>query len=269
MTADERRTGPPTGHADLDTLADLLAGVLDGPRGRPGPRARGRLPAVRGHARRADAVQGQLRSLPRRRCRPPWPRAWTRSRRPARRPAGIDSLVGRPPVGRTPSAREPEDELARARVRRGRRLSRATGAAAAAVVVLAAGGAIASIVRGGSSTSARPVGTAAGGAAQRPVAPRSRASARRSTALLSNDSGGQRRCPRTTGPACGRRCRRRRTGRHAAAGRDRRPGPAGGLRRQHPRRDAARCAAPSASSTRARPRTWSCSPTAAGSPATW
>jgi hypothetical protein len=30
MTGDERRNGPPHRHADLDTLADLHAGVLEG-----------------------------------------------------------------------------------------------------------------------------------------------------------------------------------------------------------------------------------------------
>ena len=161
MTAGERRTGPPDGHADLDTLADLHAGVLDGPEA----------DRVREHAadcqqcaatlEALDAVQGQLRSLP----APAMPAAVA-----ARLDAALADLrTGRPVPAGGSTAADPEDELAQARARRGRRLSRAIGAAAAAVVLLAAGGAIASIVRGGGTSETASSG--AGSAASAPARP--------------------------------------------------------------------------------------------------
>jgi anti-sigma factor RsiW len=144
MTADERRTGPPTGHADLDTLADLHAGVLDGPEA---DRVREHVADCRQCAatlEALDAVQGQLRSLP----EPAMPAVVA-----ARLDAALADLrTERPVPAGGSTAADPEDELARARARRGHRLSRAIGAAAAAVVLLAAGGAIVSIVRGGGTS---------------------------------------------------------------------------------------------------------------------
>jgi len=161
MTADERRTGPPTGHADLDTLADLHAGVLDGP---AADRVREHLADCRQCAatlEALDAVQGQLRSLP----TPAMPAAVA-----ARLDAALADLrTERPVPAGGSTVADPEDELARARARRGRRLSQAIGAAAAAVVLLAAGGAIASIVRGGGTSETASSG--AGSAASAPAQP--------------------------------------------------------------------------------------------------
>jgi hypothetical protein len=161
MTADERRTGPPTGHSDWDTLADLHAGVLDG------PEADGVREHVAGCRQCAatlealDAVQGQLRSLP----APAMPVSVA-----ARLDAALADLrTERPVPAGGSTAADPEDELARARARRGRRLSQAIGAAAAAVVLLAAGGAIASIVRGGGAGEA--TSGSAGSAASAPAQP--------------------------------------------------------------------------------------------------
>ena len=160
MTADERRTGPPTGHADLDTLADLHAGVLDGPEA---DRVREHVADCRQCAatlEALDAVQGQLRSLP----EPAMPAVVA-----ARLDAALADLrTERPVPAGGSTAADPEDELARARARRGHRLSRAIGAAAAAVVLLAAGGAIVSIVRGGgtSETASSDADSAAGAPAQ-------------------------------------------------------------------------------------------------------
>jgi hypothetical protein len=161
MTADERRTGPPTGHADLDTLADLDAGVLDGPEA---DRVREHLADCRQCAatlEALDTVQGQLRSLP----APAMPAAVA-----ARLDAALADLrTERPVPAGGSTAADPEDELARARARRGRRLSRAIGAAAAAVVLLVAGGAIASIVRSGGADES--TSGAAGSAASAPAQP--------------------------------------------------------------------------------------------------
>ena len=189
MTADERRTGPPTGHADLDTLADLHAGVLEGPLA---GRVREHVAGCRQCAATLDAldaVQGQLRSLP----APAMPAAVAArldaalADLHADHPASAASSAG-PSAGA--SAREPEDELARARVRRGRRLSRVIGAAAAAVVVLAAGGAITSIVRGGGTSGT--TGTAAGGAATAPLGPQEQGVPKSvDGGSVGNDSGGQ------------------------------------------------------------------------------
>jgi hypothetical protein len=161
MTADERRTGPPSGHADLDTLADLHAGVLAGTEAE----------LVREHAAGCqqcaaalaalDAAQDQLRSLP----APAMPAAVA-----ARLDDALADLRGDRPEPAAPPARASEDELALARERRGRRLSRAIGATAAAVVVIAAGGAIASIVRSSSGTS-DTASSGAGSAASAPLQP--------------------------------------------------------------------------------------------------
>ena len=168
MTADERRTGPPTGHAALDTLADLHAGVLDGP---AADRVREHLADCRQCAatlEALDAVQGQLRSLP----TPAMPAAVA-----ARLDAALADLrTERPVPAGGSTVADPEDELARARARRGRRLSQAIGAAAAAVVLLAAGGAIASIVRGGGTSETASSG--AGSAASAPAQPQDAAGAK-------------------------------------------------------------------------------------------
>jgi hypothetical protein len=159
MTADERRTGAGTGHADLDTLADLHADALEGPEAEQ----------VRGHVAGCgqcagvlaalDAVQGELRSLP----APAMPAAVA---------ARLDTALADLRTDRSaPAGADPEDELALARLRRGRRLSRAIGAAAAAVVVLAAGGAIASVVRGGGGGSDTTAAGGAESAASAPVQP--------------------------------------------------------------------------------------------------
>ncbi len=157
MTADDVRAGPPTGHADLDTLADLHAGGLD----------EAEAARVRGHVdgcaqcsaalAALDSVQAQLRSLP----APAVPAAVA-----ARLDATLADLRTARSTRSTPAAppaRDPEDELALARFRRGRRLSRAIGAVAAAVVVVAAGGAVAAIVRTATGTGSS-ADSAAGGA---------------------------------------------------------------------------------------------------------
>ena len=101
MTADERRTGPPTGHADLDTLADLQAGVLEGPRA---DRVREHVAGCRSARRSTHSMpcRASLRSLP----APAMPAAVAARLTPpadlARRPPGSGSPVGRPvgsPVG--------------------------------------------------------------------------------------------------------------------------------------------------------------------------
>ena len=167
MTADERRSGPPTGHADLDTLADLHAGVLDGPEA---DRVREHVADCRQCAatlEALDAVQGQLRSLP----EPTMPAAVA-----ARLDAALADLrTERPVPAGGSTAADPEDELARARARRGHRVSRAIGAAAAAVVLLAAGGAIVSIVRGGGTSE---TASSAGSAASAPAQPQDAAGAK-------------------------------------------------------------------------------------------
>jgi hypothetical protein len=162
MTADERRTGPPTGHSDLDTLADLHAGVLEG---RSADRVREHVDGCRQCAatlEALDAVQGQLRSLP----APGMPDAVA-----ARLTAALTDLRTERPARTGATAADPEDELARARLRRSRRLSRAIVAAAAAVVVIAAGGAIASVVRGGGTS--ETTSSAGGQAASAPTQPQS------------------------------------------------------------------------------------------------
>jgi hypothetical protein len=182
MTADERRTGPPAAHADLDTLADLQAGVLDGSEA---GRVREHVAGCRQCAatlEALDAVQEQLRSVP----APTIPAAVA-----ARLDAALAGLrTERPVPAGGATAADPEDELARARARRGRRLSRAIGAAAAAVVVIAAGGAIASIVRGGGGETAS---SGAGSAASAPVQPQESGAALPKTAAGGSldNSGGQ------------------------------------------------------------------------------
>ena len=165
MTGDERPDGRSGRHADVDTLADLHAGVLEGAEA---AQLREHVDGCRRCAevlQALDAVAGQLRSLP----APAMPAAVAarldatladlRSDRPA-------STVPVPPL---PPVPDPEDELVVARARRGRRLSRAIGAAAAAVVLLVAGGAIVSIVRGGGTSTTASSG--AGSAASAPVQP--------------------------------------------------------------------------------------------------
>jgi hypothetical protein len=160
MTGDERRTGPSDRHVDLDTLADLHAGGLDRTEA---ARVREHVAGCRQCAaalEALDAVQGQLRSLP----APAMPAAVA-----ARLDAALAGLrLGRSASPQSPPG-DPEDELALARGRRGRRLSRAIGAAAAAVVLLAAGGAIASIARGGGTGTTASSG--AGSAASVPAKP--------------------------------------------------------------------------------------------------
>jgi hypothetical protein len=184
MTADDPRAGPPTGHADLDTLADLHAGALD----------QAEAARVRAHVdgcaqcsaalAALDSVQAQLRALP----APPVPAAVA-----ARLDATLADLrteqPARPAAPAAGTERDPEDELALARARRGRRLSRAIGAVAAAVVVVAAGGAVAAIVRTAttSTSSNDSAASGAGGAASAPVAPQS-ADSPRATGLDSNGS---------------------------------------------------------------------------------
>ena len=179
MTADERRTGPPTGHSDLDTLADLHAGVLEG---RSAERVREHVdgcPQCAATLEALDAVQGQLHSLP-------------APAMPATVAALLDAALADLPTDRPArtgaTAADPEDELARARLRRGRRLSRAVVAAAAAVVVIAAGGAIASVV-GGGGTSETTSG-AGGQAAGAPAPPESAVPGAKSAegGSLANDS---------------------------------------------------------------------------------
>jgi anti-sigma factor RsiW len=185
MTADDLRAGPPAGHADLDTLADLHAGGLD----------EAEAARVRGHVdgctqcsatlAALDSVQAQLRSLP----APPVPAAVagrldatladlrTERSAPAARPA-------RPAA----PALDPEDELELARARRVHRLTRAISAVAAAVVVIAAGGAVAAIVR--TATSSNDSATS-GGAASAPVAPQSERESPGATGLDSAAGRGQ------------------------------------------------------------------------------
>jgi hypothetical protein len=183
MTADERRTGPPTGHADVDTLADLHAGVLDGP---DADRLREHVAGCRQCAatlEAVDAVQGQLRSLP----APSMPAAVA-----ARLDAALADLrTERPASAGGSTAADQEDELAQARLRRSRRLSQAIAAAAAAVVVIAGGGVIASIARGGGTSETASDG--AGSAASAPVQPQSNppAAASADGGSVENDSGGQ------------------------------------------------------------------------------
>jgi len=166
MTGDERPDGRSGRHADLDTLADLHAGVLEGAEA---ARLREHVAGCRRCAevlQALEAVQGQLRSLP----APAMPPAVA-----ARLDATLADLRSdrpastAPPVPPVPPVPDPEDELVLARARRGRRLSRAIGAAAAAVVLLATGGAVASIVRGGGASTTASSG--AGSAASAPVQP--------------------------------------------------------------------------------------------------
>jgi len=162
MTADERRTGPPTGHSDLDTLADLHAGVLEG---RSAERVREHVDGCRRCAatlEALDAVQGQLRSLP----APGMPDAVA-----ARLDAALADLRTERPARTGATAADPEDELERIRLRRGRRLSRAIAAVAAAVVVIAGAGAITAIVRAGGGNDT--VSSAGGRAASAPAQPQS------------------------------------------------------------------------------------------------
>jgi hypothetical protein len=169
MTADDVRAGPPTGHADLDTLADLHAGGLD-----EAGAARVRehvdgCPQCSAALTALDSVQAQLRSQP----TPPVPAAVA-----ARLDAALAELRAdrsAPPAERPKPARPvhgPEDEMELARDRRGRRLARAIGGVAAAIVVLAAGGAVAAIVRTTTTSSSDSAGTAGAGASA-PVAPQS------------------------------------------------------------------------------------------------
>jgi hypothetical protein len=175
MTADERRTGAPTGHPDLDTLADLHAGVLEG---RSAERVREHVDGCRQCAatlEALDAVQGQLGSLP----TPAIPAVVA-----ARLDAALTDLRTERPARIGATAADPADELARSRLRRSRRLSRAIVAAAAAVVVIAAGGAIASVVRGGGTS--ETTSSAGGQAARAPAEPRSPVKSAESS--LANDS---------------------------------------------------------------------------------
>ena len=174
MTADDARAGPPTGHPDLDTIADLQAGVLD----------EAEATQVRGHLdgcaqcsaalAALDSVQAQLRSLP----AAPMPAAIV-----ARLDATLADLRTERPVRRPAAAvRDPEDQLALARARRAGRLSKAIGAVAAAVVVIAAGGAVAAIVRTATTTSSDSATGGGGSADSAATAPRSAAAPDKATA---------------------------------------------------------------------------------------
>ena len=161
MTGDEPRTGPSGRHADLDTLADLHAGALEDARAARVREHVADCPQCAAALAALDAVQGRLRSLP----APAMPTAVA---------ARLDATLADLRSDRSASAAAPvpdqEDELALARARRGRRLSRAIGAAAAAVVVIAAGGAVASIVRGGGTDT---TASSAGGSAASASVPQS------------------------------------------------------------------------------------------------
>lgn len=208
MTADDRRTEPP--HPDLDTIADLHAGALDDPEG-----ARVRT-HVDGCPRCAeilaalDRVRAELHALPAPALPPavvarldatlatlgtdhPTPADATRGGTRVGTHAGTAAAPPRADgTDRAPASTRPEappkeraqDELAAARLRRSRRLSRAITSVAAAVVVIAAGASITAIVRSGGSDNS--TSSAAGGGAD------SAASSARGSGLAPNqrsDSG--------------------------------------------------------------------------------
>ncbi|MFL6129018.1 MAG: hypothetical protein ACJ73E_08120 [Mycobacteriales bacterium] len=149
MTAGHRPVEP---HPDLDTLADLDAGVLE--RG-----AADRVTAHVASCARCGQVMGalggvraDLRALP----APPVPAAVA---------ARLDSaLAGLRAEGPSPAAADaaraaPVADLDAARARRWRRLRAMGGAAAAVLVLFAAGASVVSLVRAGG----RPQDSAAGG----------------------------------------------------------------------------------------------------------
>ncbi len=202
MTADERRTGPPTGHADLDTLADLR----------------------RRRAGRAGGGAGRARTSPTAGSARPRSRRSTPSG-PAARPAGAGDAgrrrraTGRGsrrparPSGPVPAggstAADPEDELARARARRGppavpgdrQRPPRPWSCSPPAAPSPRSSAAAAPARPRPAAPAARP--------ARRPSRrTRPGSCPRRRTAAPPPTPATRRRCPRTTGPACGRRCRR-------------------------------------------------------------
>jgi Putative zinc-finger len=158
MTADDRRTGP---HPDLDTVADLHAGVLEEAEAAQVRAHVEGCPQCRQTLAALDRVGTDLRALP----APELPPDVA-----ARMDATIADLRAEDLVERRAEAAE--DELAQARLRRGRRLTRALTGVAAAVVVIAAGASVTAIVRAGGSTdntssaagSAQSKGTADSGA---------------------------------------------------------------------------------------------------------
>ena len=202
MTADDPRPVPPPPlHPDLDTLADLDAGVLDGPTAE----------RVSGHVRNCtrctaalramSSVRDDLRALP----TPPMPAAVAarlddvlaglrheRSDGPGpggttplpitdRRPEQPGPAEHRPGPGQPgPDQRDPEQvrpapgsDLDRARERRRRRLTRIAGSVAAAVAVLAAAGSVTALVRAAGSGGVDDTAAAGGAGAEQLPAPAS------------------------------------------------------------------------------------------------
>ncbi len=150
MTAADRTAGPPgpsQPHPDLDTLADLDAGVLTDTEAEP----------VRTHAAGCarcgqvlaalGGVRADLRALP----APPLPPAVA-----ARLDATLADLRRVPAADRpaTTTARPPAPaaDLAAARERRARRLRVLGGTAAAAVALVVAGASVTSVIRAGSGS---------------------------------------------------------------------------------------------------------------------
>jgi hypothetical protein len=181
MTAADRPPGP---HPDLDTLADLDAGVLDAATAERVSAHAGGCPRCAKLITALGTVRADLRSLP----PPPLPQAVAarldatvaglRPTRPAVPGAAGPSADGER-TGETAAAR-PVD-LGAARERRRRRSGRATVAAvAAAVALLAAGASVTALVRslgsggpGGAATSAGRDSKAAteAGTAPKPATP--------------------------------------------------------------------------------------------------
>jgi hypothetical protein len=188
MTADDRRPVPLPPHPDLDTLADLHAGALDGS---GTERLRTHVSSCAQCAEvlaALDTVEAELHGL-HERSSPPMPAAVAarldatladlrRGQRPAAAAAGrpgpvrSDASTSDPAGGldHTPSGHpgsaaarsgapatagtgagstETAADLAAARERRRRRLARSLGAVAAAVAVIAAGASVTALVRAG------------------------------------------------------------------------------------------------------------------------
>jgi len=206
MTADDRRRPVPPlppQHPDLDTLADLYAGVLDESAADPVRRHLSGCAQCAGVLPALDAVREDLRALP----TPPVPAA-VASRLDAtvaglgRGAADSSTAAGQHPDGRADGAQQPGTrpadvpaadavsavgatggdrpdgeahpdrgaaDLAAARERRRRRAVRGLGAVAAAVAVLAAGASVTALVRAapGSKDSGGSTATAADDSAGR------------------------------------------------------------------------------------------------------
>jgi hypothetical protein len=153
MTAGQRPAQAPPPHPELDTIADLDAGVLDDAEAE-------RIAAHVATCARCGqvlaalgGVRAELRALP----VPPIPAAVA-----ARLDSTLAELSAAPRDARTDrsvaaAAPAPAADLAAARDRRWRRLKAATGAAAAVLALVVAGASITSLVRaggGGSDSSA-------------------------------------------------------------------------------------------------------------------